>query len=195
MRSKSIRLAEHLSELFDIRVGDAVGICSENRLEFAISVYATFLLGAIVAPVNVTYTERNLNTSHTISNTCKLNFNCLFNLGELNHALNLSQPKVIFVSLDYFEKVQAVREQNAFVRQLIVYDDIETNVPKLLRVDGVTTFRRVIGNIDQYRSNFECAPLPMKETVSLILCSSGTTGLPKGVQITQFNLLVANMQT
>lgn len=50
-------MAERLSELFDIKVGDVIGICSENRLEFAISVYATILLGATVAPLNVTYSE------------------------------------------------------------------------------------------------------------------------------------------
>lgn len=61
LRSKSIRLAERLSESFGIKTGDVVGICSENRLEFAISVYATILLGAAVAPFNVIYTECNLN--------------------------------------------------------------------------------------------------------------------------------------
>lgn len=48
-----------MSELFGTKAGDVVGICSENRLEFAVTVYATILLGATVAPVNVTYTERN----------------------------------------------------------------------------------------------------------------------------------------
>lgn len=201
LRSKSIRLAERMSELFDIRAGDVVGICSENRLEFAISVYATILLAATVAPVNVLYTERNLNCTHDLPRHMRLTgfsrlyFFCI-HLGELNHALNLSKPKVIFVSLDYFEKLQAVQQQNEFVHKLIVYDDIETNVSKLLKIDGVTTFRKVIDFNDaaRYQSNFRCTPQPMKEMVSLILCSSGTTGLPKGVQITQFNLLVANIQ-
>lgn len=61
LRSRSIRLAERMSELFDLKAGDVVGICSENRLEFAVTVYATILLGATVAPVNVIYTERNDN--------------------------------------------------------------------------------------------------------------------------------------
>lgn len=49
-----------MSELFETKPGDVVGICSENRLEFAVTVYATILLGATVAPVNVTYTECNV---------------------------------------------------------------------------------------------------------------------------------------
>lgn len=92
--------------------------------------------------------------------------------------------------------MQSVRQQNAYVHKLIVYDDIETNVSKLLRIDGVTTFRKVIDFNDnaQYESSFRCEPQQMKDNVSLILCSSGTTGLPKGVQLTQFNLLEANAQ-
>lgn len=103
---------------------------------------------------------------------------------------------MIFTSLDYFEKLQVVRQQNAFVHKLIVYDDIETNVSKLLRIDGVTTFRKIIDfqECSQYEGDFRCKAQPMKDNVSLILCSSGTTGLPKGVQITQFNLLIANVQ-
>lgn len=58
LRTKSIRLARKLRQLFDIKSGDAVGVCSENRLEFAITLHATLLLGATIAPYNVTYTER-----------------------------------------------------------------------------------------------------------------------------------------
>lgn len=103
---------------------------------------------------------------------------------------------MIFVSLNNFEKLQAVRRQNTFVHKLIVYDDIETNVLKLMQIDGVTTFRNVIDFNDGAPcvNGFRCAPQAMRENVSLIMCSSGTTGLPKGVQITQFNLLVGNLQ-
>lgn len=43
-------------------------------------------------------------------------------------------------------------------------------------------------------NRFECEPQNMKDRVAMILCSSGTTGLPKGVQITQFNVIVACAQ-
>lgn len=38
---------------------------------------------------------------------------------------------------------------------------------------------------------FTCKPIDMRNNIMLILCSSGTTGLPKGVQLTQANLLAA----
>lgn len=59
LRSQSIRLAEQLRQTLDIRSGDVVGIFSENRMEFVVTVHATLLLGAIVAPFNVDYSECN----------------------------------------------------------------------------------------------------------------------------------------
>lgn len=41
-----------------IQQNDVISIVSENRLEFAAIVFGAFYLGAIVAPINTTYTER-----------------------------------------------------------------------------------------------------------------------------------------
>lgn len=45
---------------FGIRQNDVVGIVSENRMEFPAIAYAAFYLGAIVTPINITYTSRKL---------------------------------------------------------------------------------------------------------------------------------------
>lgn len=41
-----------------IRENDVIGIVSENRLEFPVIAFAAFYLGAIVSPINITYTGR-----------------------------------------------------------------------------------------------------------------------------------------
>ena len=41
-----------------VRENDVIGIVSENRLEFPVISFAAFYLGAIVSPINITYTER-----------------------------------------------------------------------------------------------------------------------------------------
>ena len=51
-----VRLAYLLQKL-NIKEGDVVGICSENRYEFVLTMFATFCLNATVAPLNITYTE------------------------------------------------------------------------------------------------------------------------------------------
>lgn len=58
IRRQVIRLAKSLSHEFDIKEGDVIAICCENRLEYPVIVFAAFCLGATVAPLNVTYTDR-----------------------------------------------------------------------------------------------------------------------------------------
>lgn len=61
MRDRSIRVAECLLAA-GIRAGDRIGICAENRLEFAYILFGTILVGGTLAPMNTTYTERKLFT-------------------------------------------------------------------------------------------------------------------------------------
>lgn len=75
MRLTSIELHRRVVQLAvalkkcGVKEGDAVAICSENRLEFPVVVFATIALGATLAPLNVTYTSRKyylLNKSYSI---------------------------------------------------------------------------------------------------------------------------------
>lgn len=43
-----------------IQPGDKIGICTENRIEFAYVLFGTILVGATFNPMNPTYTERNI---------------------------------------------------------------------------------------------------------------------------------------
>lgn len=53
---RSIRLARSL-QIDGVVAGDVIGLCSENRVEFPVVLFAVFLLGATVAPLNITYIE------------------------------------------------------------------------------------------------------------------------------------------
>lgn len=44
-----------------VKQNDVVSIVSENRFEYSTISFGTMLLNAIIAPVNVTYTEREFN--------------------------------------------------------------------------------------------------------------------------------------
>lgn len=57
MKRKTIELAECLKSV-GVQKGDVIGLCSENRLEFPVPLFAAFCLGVTVAPLNLTYTER-----------------------------------------------------------------------------------------------------------------------------------------
>lgn len=104
---------------------------------------------------------------------------------------NLSKPKIIFVSPPFFDKIFAVAQRNPFVKHIILYDSLD----EMKKNSNILSFNEMmqLENASNILS-FKCQPQDMKENVTVILCSSGTTGLPKGVQLTQFNFILANVQ-
>lgn len=42
---------------FDLSKEDIIAISCENRFEFVVITFATFLLGATLLPINITYTD------------------------------------------------------------------------------------------------------------------------------------------
>lgn len=107
--------------------------------------------------------------------------------GEIDHALNLSKSKIVFASTNTIDKVLSVTRKHSSVQTVVVFgqktgDDAE--------VIDFSTFCYA------YKSKevFECEPQDVMDNVSMILCSSGTTGLPKGVMITQHNVMVGIYQ-
>lgn len=115
---------------------------------------------------------------------------------EMTHAVNLSKPKVIFVSTLNLTKVTNIAKKHSFIRQVILYDNgvDSAKLSSLLRQSQALPFDRIMESVDDSKLNdFKCEPQNMKENVAFVLCSSGTTGLPKGVMLTEYNMLVGNM--
>lgn len=158
---KSVKFAKFLQR-YGIKIGDRIGIATENLLNWLIPACASIYLGAIVTPYNPMYTEY-----------------------EFHHVLNIAKPRIIFVSQ---------RTENLFVKilpklswrvELIQLDDqpltanVRTTLTSILNnepdVDYMKYKATDIGDASRH-------PL-------VILCSSGTTGLPKGVTLSHKNLM------
>ncbi|XP_017036259.1 luciferin 4-monooxygenase-like [Drosophila kikkawai] len=160
MHKSIVRLAYILQKL-GVKQNDVIGLSSENSVNFALAMFAGFAVGATVAPLNVTYSDR-----------------------EVDHAINLSKPKIIFASELTLDRVAKVASKNKFVKGIIAINGSSKNFK------NIHDLKELMDN-DKFKTPSEfTSPLANKnEDVALIVCSSGTTGLPKGVQITQLNVL------
>ncbi|XP_043652248.1 4-coumarate--CoA ligase 1 [Drosophila teissieri] len=160
MHKSIVRLAYILQKL-GVKQNDVVGLSSENNVNFAVAMFAGFAVGATVAPLNVTYSDR-----------------------EVDHAINLSKPKIIFASKITVDRVAKAASKNKFVKGVIALSGTSKNFK------NIYDFNELMDN-DKFQTqpDFTSPAANKDEDVSLIVCSSGTTGLPKGVQLTQMNLL------
>ncbi|KAF5305715.1 hypothetical protein FQR65_LT07612 [Abscondita terminalis] len=148
------RLAEAMVR-YGIPVGGRVGICSENCEEFYFPVIAGLYIGAGVAPTNEIYTLR-----------------------ELLHSFGISKPVIVFSSKKGLEKVLTVQKTVTCIKTIVILDSkvdykgfdcvesfIKRHIPPGFKA---TDFKVVDVDINQ---------------IALVMNSSGSTGLPKGVQV------------
>lgn len=184
------------------KAGDKIvlvsGVTSEELsakvlLERSIAV-ANSLKAAGIKPGDVVsiVSENRLEFAYVLFGSILLNctfapINLTYCEREMTHAFGLSKPKIIFMSPFASEKVVRVAEKLSFVKKIVLLEDENPfgSAVVLLKdfVAGSNT------------ANFSPSPVSKSKAVSLILCSSGTTGLPKGVQISQDNLIVVTRFT
>lgn len=72
----------------------------------------------------------------------------------------------------------------SYVENVILLDDKSEDDFTISLVDLVKKHENVAFNVDELVKT----KVDMKDQVALVMCSSGTMGLPKGVQITQENM-------
>ncbi|KAJ8976963.1 hypothetical protein NQ317_010160 [Molorchus minor] len=124
---------------------------------------ATFLAGATFAPLNPDYAPYTSSM-------------------ELKHVLGLSKPKIIFCSdRKPLIKWRVFCPRHPFIRKLRTVWKRPVETPKCSHVRRYYTSEEI-------DDDFEATPLDPKEAVATILCSSGTTGMPKGVMCTHDNM-------
>ncbi|MEM7801414.1 MAG: long-chain-fatty-acid--CoA ligase, partial [Chloroflexota bacterium] len=97
---------------------------------------------------------------------------------EITFIINDSQAETLFVSADYFHQIEAIRGELTRVKTIIA---LEGDHPRWERFES---WRERQSIVDPHSPNHS-------EDVALQLYTSGTTGRPKGVELTHANLLSA----
>jgi long-chain acyl-CoA synthetase len=134
----------HGLKALDIQKGTVVGILSWNRPEYAEVFGAAMKSGLVLA-----------------------HFNPRLQAEELAFVINDSEARVIFLSGEFVEILNAIRDRLSHTRIFIVFDKPE---------ERMTAYRELLGN----QSKEEPESVVAENDPLVIFYTSGTTGMPRG---------------
>jgi long-chain acyl-CoA synthetase len=140
--------------------GDRVAILSENRPEWAVTDFATLLLGGIVVPIYATTTAE-----------------------QVLYLFQHSEARIAFVSTrQQYEKVESIRAQTKIERIVVMEkcDDLP-DVPQMQYI--------LSGAGELQDPEIETVANSIQpDDIATLIYTSGTTGTPKGVILTHGNI-------
>ena len=147
-------------QAWGIAKDDRVVLLSENRPEWAVTDFATLLVGGIVVPIYATQTPE-----------------------QVLYVLKHSEARIVVVSSrKQFEKVESVRAESQLER-IVVMDEVED-------MPDVPQMRYLLDGADEVEdAAVEAFAHSIKpDDVATLIYTSGTTGTPKGVILTHGNI-------
>ena len=163
-----------------VKEGERVALLLPNAPQFIIAELAAWKLGALIAPQNPIYTER-----------------------ELQESLAATTPETIVVLTPFYERVKNIQANTSLKR--VIATSIKEYLPGVLRVLFTLVKEKKEGHRIQLRAGdhwFQSlmkdgAPVPSAATPdkgAVVLMSGGTTGTPKGVLSDHRSLIMAGTQ-
>lgn len=82
-----------------------------------------------------------------------------------------------------------VAKKYDFIKHIIVFDT-PTTLQGTVHNTTIIDYKSFVSNIKTDYSQFKFLPQNIVDHVSIIFYSSGTTGMPKGVQLTDQNIML-----
>ncbi|KAL4402155.1 CoA-ligase [Malassezia pachydermatis] len=149
--------------------GDVIVVYSENQHDYLLAVLGVMMSGGVAALSNPMYKP-----------------------DEMRHVFDLTKPRAILASVATYEKaVQAAKSYEELCKHdITVYvfdEDHERSYLKLLVEPGMKLYND--GDDAVHR-----VPFSPKEQDAIYCFSSGTSGLPKAVRLSHFNLIANAIQ-
>ncbi|MUK86929.1 long-chain-fatty-acid--CoA ligase [Ornithinibacillus sp. L9] len=181
--SQAKRMANYFQQL-GLTKGDRVAIMLPNCPQAVVSYYGALMAGAIVVQTNPLYTERELE--YQLNDSAATFIICL----------DILVPRVKNVKENTSLKhmiVTGIKDYLPFPKNLI-YPFIQKKQYNLVvKVEHRGDTHVWMKILEQTTPNYQTVDVNPKEDLALLQYTGGTTGFPKGVMLTHFNL-VSNVQ-
>lgn len=178
------RFAAGLQKL-GVQKGDRVALYMPNCPQMVIAYYAVMRAGGVVVPSNPLYVAR-----------------------EIEHQMNDSGAKIIVALSSFYKNVKQARPSTPL--QHVIVTNIKEYFPPVLRFLFTLTREKKDGhridisgdaNTHWFQDVLQSAgdaPTPVEvtpEDTAVLMYTGGTTGVPKGAQLTQRNVVANAVQT
>ncbi len=170
LKSHVDRLASALAEL-GVNKGDVIGVQFWNSPQFIISVYGTLKAGAIVGL-----------------------FNPLLPLPDLTYVLKMSGAKAIITQDSKLDEVVSIKSETKLEQVIItsLKDYSAEEEPEIKEIQDALQLRNLISTAEPNPPKVEVDPT---QDLAVLIFTGGTTGVPKGVMLTHYNLTTNIIQT
>jgi len=185
LKDKVLSFANGLRQL-GVKKGDRVGLLVLNSPDFLIAFHAIMQLGAICTPMSPVYSSPEIK--HQLEDSQIDTLICQTLLWEKVAKTGVEIKNVIFSEIS--DSLPAFKR--LFGKSILraVYQKGAISASNLPSGEGIHLFKDLINRFPADPLDVEIDP---KEDVAIQPYTGGTTGLPKGVMTTHYNLLSVNM--
>ncbi len=186
LREKVDRFATALSNL-GVKKGDRVALLLLNSPEYIIAFFAVLKLGAIVTSISPVYVSSEIR--HQLEDSGAEHVVCLDILYEGIEKSGVNLKNVILTNIaDSLPKIRKLAGKSILRG---VYQKMASPSPQIMAKEGFFKFHDLI---KEYPPNPPEVKIQPREDYAWLPYTGGTTGMPKGVMITHYNIVVNDVQ-